>query len=88
MSDIGGTLAERYEQYGDFTDQAVITQAIKGALRGGASWARLRPYQREALEMIASKMARAVNGDPTHFDTWHDMAGYATLVTDRLERAA
>lgn len=45
----------------------------------------LDPDQREALEMIAHKIARILNGDPNYADSWHDVAGYATLVADRLQ---
>ena len=44
----------------------------------------LSPDQREALEMIAHKIARILNGDPDYADSWHDIAGYAQLVADRL----
>jgi hypothetical protein len=40
--------------------------------------------QIEALEMICHKIARVLNGDPNHHDHWHDIAGYATLVANRL----
>jgi hypothetical protein len=39
----------------------------------------------EALEMICVKMARIMNGDPLYRDNWVDIAGYAKLVSDRLE---
>ncbi len=35
--------------------------------------------------MIAHKLARICNGDPDYGDSWRDIAGYATLVADRLE---
>lgn len=35
--------------------------------------------------MIAVKIARILVGDCNHPDHWHDIAGYATLVADRLE---
>jgi len=40
--------------------------------------------QWEALEMIATKLSRIVNGNPNKIDNWDDIAGYATLVADRL----
>ena len=43
------------------------------------------PDQREAMEMICQKMARIMNGDPNYSDSWHDIAGYATLVANRLD---
>lgn len=41
--------------------------------------------QVEALEMIAHKIGRIINGDPNYADSWHDIAGYAKLVADRLD---
>lgn len=48
-------------------------------------WRHLAPDQREALEMIAHKIGRILNGDPNYADSWADIAGYAKLVADRLE---
>lgn len=45
----------------------------------------LDPDQREALEMIAHKIARILNGDPNYADSWVDIAGYAKLIADRLQ---
>ena len=39
---------------------------------------------RESLEMVAHKVARILNGNPTNVDSWHDIAGYAALVEKRL----
>lgn len=35
--------------------------------------------------MIAHKLGRIINGDPNYSDSWHDIAGYAKLVADRLD---
>ena len=40
--------------------------------------------QREALEMIASKLARILNGDNNYADSYHDIGGYSKLVEDDL----
>jgi hypothetical protein len=48
------------------------------------NWESLRPDQKEALEMIQHKIARILNGDPDYVDSWTDIAGYSTLVADRL----
>jgi len=40
--------------------------------------------QQEALDMICHKIGRILNGDPDYADNWHDIAGYAQLVADRL----
>jgi hypothetical protein len=39
---------------------------------------------REALEMVAHKIGRILNGDPKYHDSWHDIIGYTKLVADRL----
>jgi hypothetical protein len=41
-----------------------------------------------ALQMIVQKLARIANGDPDHLDSWLDIAGYATLVAERLSGKA
>ncbi len=89
-NDINEVLKERGERYGSFSEHARLSQEIKqcmithydAKLRG---WYDLEPDQREALEMIAHKIARILNGDPNYADSWRDIAGYATLVADRLE---
>ena len=74
------TLAERHETYGQYADTSAIAQALKDVIR--AHWVKLNPGQREALDLIANKIARIVNGDPNHKDSWHDIAGYAQLAED------
>ena len=84
MTDIASTLAERGNRYGDFRDHARITQAIKVAFMDSPNWLELADDQLEALEMIAHKIGRILNGDPNYDDSWIDIAGYAKLVADRL----
>lgn len=74
-------LADRQSQYGDFKDVANTTQWLMDQFALG----RMSNVQREALHMICSKLARIANGDPNHIDSWHDIAGYATLVVNDLE---
>jgi hypothetical protein len=79
------TLAERGKRYGDFTDHAEICQRLKLAMiAGSARWTRLTDVQKQALEVIADKIARILSGDPNYADNWHDIQGYAKLVEDRL----
>lgn len=78
------TLAERGSRYGDFKKQAHITQDIKSILHATGGWLVLPLDMREALEMIASKIARILNGDAQYVDNWHDIIGYARLVEKRL----
>lgn len=82
--DIDTTLAERGSRYGKFTSHAAIAQELKTVL-WKHDYQRMAPDQCEALEMIAHKIARILNGDPNYADSWVDIAGYAKLVADRLE---
>jgi hypothetical protein len=84
---INETLNERAQDYGTFKDGAALMQGIKRLL---ADHARVHDRtfaddQWEALEMIVHKIARIVNGNPDKVDSWVDIAGYATLVADRLQ---
>ena len=84
MSDVDSTLQERGTRYGEFADHAAITQAVKRAMRTGRNWDKLADDQREALEMVAHKVGRILNGDPDYIDSWHDIIGYVRLVEVRL----
>lgn len=84
MNDIDAILAERGKRYGPFSGHAEVTQALKQVMYIPQGWARLTADQREALEMIAHKIGRVLNGDPDYADSWDDIAGYAKLVGDRL----
>ena len=78
------TLNQRQSQYGSFEDVAMITEQMVDVMRKGY-YENLAYNQKMALYMICSKMARIVNGDPNHKDSWHDIAGYATLIDNELE---
>ena len=80
------TLGSRAKAYGAFSDNARLAQALKRAMAEHAQdmGKTFADDQWEALEMIASKMSRIVNGNPDGIDNWHDIAGYATLIADRL----
>lgn len=85
MTDIAGTLVERGTRYGRFDDHAAIVQDLKREMQKQPGWQRLAPDQKEALDMIAHKIGRVLAGDPDYADSWHDIAGYAKLVDDRLQ---
>lgn len=84
--DINTTLNERGERYGTFRKHAEVSQAFKELLLHALMdrEKELACDQQEALDMIFHKIARIVNGDPDYADSWHDIAGYAQLVADRL----
>lgn len=84
-NDVAATLVERGKRYGDFAGHARYTQALKRVFQSSPNWAIMDDDQREALEMVAHKIGRILNGDPHYPDSWHDMAGYPKLVDDRLQ---
>jgi len=85
-TNITDTLQERGQRYGKFTGHAEITQALKYTIDSfiDARAKHLASDQLEALDMICHKIGRIINGDPDYADSWHDIAGYAQLVADRL----
>lgn len=95
---VGDILAERGKRYGTFAGHAKLAQRLKHTMGTHCrvdsenivntmvpAWQGLKPDQREALEMIAHKVARILNGDPDYPDSWRDIEGYSKLVADRLE---
>lgn len=90
MPSIESTLAERGARYGAFPAFSDATQTLKAFFRSkmGEKWDGLADDQKEALEMIAHKLARIITGDPHYDDSWRDIAGYAQLVANRLAAPA
>lgn len=97
-SGIDTTLNERGSRYGDFSDHADLAQKLQdimrswnppsgGAILGGSGrgWAKLSAVQKQALTVIADKIARILSGDNYYADSWHDIQGYAKLAENRLE---
>ena len=86
-TNVDAILNERAATYGSFMDVAKVAQQLKhvAASHTIAVGVELSHDKIEALEMIFSKIARIVNGNSDHIDSWIDIAGYAKLVADRLE---
>lgn len=82
---VDSTLAARDPKYGEFTAQCVVISGIEDAMHHSRNWGFLPPDMKESLGMIASKIARILNGDPDYIDSWHDIVGYARLIEKRLE---
>lgn len=90
MTNVNEVLQERGARYGDFKTHAEITIVLKQVL-GDYSLKLGKTFdddQIEALHMIFHKIGRIINGDPNYADSWVDIAGYAKLVSDRLEADA
>lgn len=85
-AEIDEVLNARAKNYGKFIEGAEIMQMTKRLVhnyieqRGTA----MAFDQLEAIDMIIHKLGRIINGNPDHLDNWVDIAGYATLVVDRL----
>jgi hypothetical protein len=86
VTNIDTTLNERGARYGTFQGHAEVTQGIKRLMANELAKRNktVSDTQWEALEMIAHKIGRIINGDPDYADHWHDIAGYATLVDKEL----
>lgn len=85
---LSAVLDERGKRYGKFEGHAAVTQSLKAVISFHLGKKDLAADQQEALDMICHKIGRIVNGDPNYDDSWVDIAGYATLVADRLRGAA
>lgn len=72
-------MPNRTSTHGDFAEVSAFSQACKDLMRAQRNWSRLTSIQREALDMSAHKMARALVGDPTNVDHWDDNAQYVRM---------
>ena len=87
QNEIDRVIVEREATHGDFATYARIVQRLKNVVRYEPEFAMLEPYQREAIEHIFGKIGRIMAGNSKYTEHWLDIAGYATLVKDRLTRA-
>lgn len=78
------TLNQRATQYGSFEDVSYTTQELLNTLFARSNYDQLPMPHKEAIHMICSKIARIVNGDYNHKDSWHDIQGYAKLIEDLI----
>lgn len=81
---IDATLEERGARYGQFIDHAKIAQGLQDVMRESPNWSKLDVDMKQALSVIADKIARILNGDAGYTDSWHDIQGYSRLVETRL----
>ena len=84
------TLAERGTRYGEFANHAKLSQHMKmlfnkHVLEHGQP-DEFTDTISESIEMIFHKLARIANGDPQYDDNFRDIAGYAQLVVDELQK--
>lgn len=88
---ISDVLNERHQTHGSFNNVASKSGMFRDIILAAIQERDHLPLpvfevdQEEALIMISVKMARILVGDCNHADHWRDIAGYATLVAERLE---
>lgn len=81
-------LNARETSHGDYGVNAAASQAIKSVFHGSPEFlAKLSPEQKESAELIATKFGRILAGDPNNPEHWEDIAGYASLIAERLKAA-
>lgn len=84
LQQVNETLNEREKTYGDFNQLATAVQSLKSVFRSSTAYNRMTAVQREAMEMVIMKQCRIMYGDPMHFDSWRDLAGYAMLAVEEF----
>ena len=72
-------IQERKSTHGDWLVQSELAFELRERMRASVNWPSLFPHQREALDMLATKISRILTGNPTEPDHWDDIAGYAML---------
>ena len=85
-SSLGSVLQERNSRYGEFINNANVSQDLKYIMEQSTNWNNMDSDMREALHMIAHKISRILEGDYSYDDSWVDIAGYSTLVAERLQK--
>ena len=85
-SSLDSVLQERGSRYGEFIKNANVSQDLKCIMEQSTNWNNMDNDMREALHMIAHKISRILEGDYSYDDSWVDIAGYSTLVAERLQR--
>lgn len=93
MADLEKVLEERSGNYGPFSGHADCSQALKKEIRNrlalndnfrGLSGVKQHAIL-EGLDMIAHKIGRICNGNPTLEDSWVDIEGYAKITNKVLK---
>lgn len=84
LTSVKETLEQRGAVYGKFETHAEYAEKINNVFEQSPNWSHMSPDSKEALRIIANKIGRILNGNPEYDDNWRDIAGYATLVLNRI----
>jgi hypothetical protein len=76
------TTEDRNLTHGDPIAQFETAQQLKDELARGPHWIDLNAVEREAVEMICTKLSRMVHGKPSHSDHLLDIIGYAAIAVE------
>jgi hypothetical protein len=79
MTTIEQLISTRQTTHGDWNEQSKLASDLKSLLHRSRQWNTMTAGQREALDMIATKLSRIGSGNPNEGDHWDDIAGYAKL---------
>jgi hypothetical protein len=85
VHDVTSIVAERGATHGPFGLVSSTAQRIKQTYRESPNWELMPAYMQEALDNIATKQARILNGDWEFLDHWDDVQGYARRVVQEVE---
>lgn len=88
LSKVGDTLNIRELTHGSYIDNSALSEALLDLCKGklvDTNFEAMSSDQKYSITMFCYKMARILVGNPNHSDSWHDIAGYATLVDNRLK---
>ena len=89
LTSVDEILATRASRYGDFATNALLSQTLQHIILQHAARNpsyKIEPYMAESLTFICQKIARIANGDPSYLDNWVDIAGYAQLVVNEINK--
>ena len=85
MADIPGLVQERDKEYKGawlVTGMMIAVHPVRVAY---SNMLQNHPQYTYAWMIILNKLVRVL-ANPTHLDSWKDIAGYATLVVNHLEQ--
>lgn len=79
-------LNSREKTHGNFLMKANFIHEIMDNISELYSYQGMEADQKEALHMIIHKISRILYGNANYADNWIDIAGYAKLISDRLQQ--
>jgi len=79
------TLADRETTHGDYVPQAEAAVRMVDCLNRTEGWTNTPKWMQYSIMMICMKLARIVYGNCRVADHWHDIQGYAKLVSNEID---